>query len=271
MPELPEVETTRRGIRGHIEGQQVRNVTVRQRSLRWPVPASIGKRLHDQTLHQVQRRGKYLLLTLDRGTLILHLGMSGNLRILPCDTPAEKHDHLDICFDNDKMLRLHDPRRFGAALWTSDPVEEHELLIRLGPEPLDQAFTGTHLYKLSRKRRSAVKNFIMDSHIVVGVGNIYASESLYLAGIHPARAAGKISKERYELLANAIKSVLKKAIKEGGTTLKDFVREDGRPGYFAQSLNVYGRAGLPCPACGSPIKSSTIGQRSSYYCPQCQR
>jgi formamidopyrimidine-DNA glycosylase len=271
MPELPEVETTRRGIRGHIEGKQVRSVAVRQRSLRWPVPASIGKRLQTQTLHKVERRGKYLLLTFDRGTLILHLGMSGNLRILPCDTPAQKHDHLDLCFDNNKMLRLHDPRRFGAALWTSEPVEQHELLHRLGPEPLSPAFTGAHLYELSRKRRCPVKNFIMDSHIVVGVGNIYASESLFLAGIHPARAAGRISGARYEQLAEAIRSVLSKAIKEGGTTLKDFVREDGRPGYFKQSLNVYGRAGLPCPRCGTAIKSSTIGQRSSYYCPQCQR
>lgn len=271
MPELPEVETTRRGIRGHIEGQRVSKVHVRQRKLRWPVPASIGKRLEGQTLHSVRRRGKYLLLEMDNGTLILHLGMSGNLRILPCDRPPEKHDHLDICFENGSMLRLHDPRRFGAALWTAQEPLTHELLRDLGPEPLNEPFCGSYLYERSRRRKGPVKNFIMDSHIVVGVGNIYASESLFLSGIHPTRAAGKISLPRYERLADAIKTVLEKAISEGGTTLRDFVREDGRPGYFAQSLNVYGRTGQPCPSCGTPIRSITIGQRSSYYCPRCQR
>jgi formamidopyrimidine-DNA glycosylase len=271
MPELPEVETTRRGIRRHIEGHKIRSITVRQRMLRWPVPPSIGKGLQGQMLHKVQRRGKYLLLEMDSGTLILHLGMSGNLRIVPCDRAPAKHDHLDICFDNNKMLRLHDPRRFGAALWASEDPLDHELLRSLGPEPLGETFSGAYLYERSRKRNIAVKNFIMDSHIVVGVGNIYASESLFLAGIHPTRPAGRISLQRYVRLADAIRTVLKKAIGEGGTSLRDFVREDGRPGYFAQSLNVYGRAGQPCPACGTPIRSITIGQRSSYYCPRCQR
>jgi formamidopyrimidine-DNA glycosylase len=270
MPELPEVETTRRGIAPHIEGQRIHKITIRQPKLRWPIPRGLDKRLSGQIIHSVQRRGKYLLIETGDGSLILHLGMSGSLRIVDRETPARKHDHVDIALDNGKCLRFHDPRRFGALLWSRTPFE-HELISKLGPEPLSNDFSAEHLFTLSRGRKAAVKNFIMDSHVVVGVGNIYASEALFMAGIHPTRAAGRVSRARYEMLADAIKQVLSKAISEGGTTLRDFVREDGQPGYFAQSLNVYGRGGEPCRHCGTTIKKKIIGQRSSYYCPSCQK
>ncbi len=271
MPELPEVETTRRGIAPHLEGHAVTGVTVRQRRLRWPVPKGLGRSLTGQTLSTVSRRGKYLLLRFERGSVILHLGMSGSLRIVAADTPPGKHDHLDIAFDTGRSLRLTDPRRFGAVLYTRDDPARHPLLADLGPEPLAAGFDGPHLHARSRGRRLAVKAFIMDSKVVVGVGNIYASEALFLAGIHPRRPAGRISAARYDTLARTIREVLAAAIRAGGTTLRDFTDSDGRPGYFARQLHVYGREGEPCPACGTPIRLEVIGQRASYFCPKCQR
>jgi len=269
MPELPEVETTRRGIAPHIHEQKIRDVIVRQAKLRWPIPRGLKQKLSGSEITGVQRRGKYLLISVDGGSLILHLGMSGSLRIVDADLPPGKHDHVDIVLGSGKCLRFHDPRRFGALLWSKEPLK-HELIRTLGPEPLDESFNADYLFKASRGRKVAVKNFIMDSHVVVGVGNIYASESLFMAGIHPTRPAGRVSKARYAVLVDAIKQVLSRAIEQGGTTLKDFVREDGKPGYFAQSLNVYGRDGEAC-NCGGVIRKKVIGQRSSFYCPDCQK
>jgi len=271
MPELPEVETTLRGIEPHISGQIISDVIIRNRALRWPIPATIKKNLKGQKLNQLKRRGKYLLLLTDKGTAILHLGMSGSLRINEVSTPAEKHDHVDIVFSNGKILRFRDPRRFGCLLWTSKPVEEHKLISVMGPEPFSEEFCGEYLYTRSRNRKGNIKSFIMDAKTVTGVGNIYASEALFAAVILPSRQAGKISAKRYQRLASAIKEILAEAIKQGGTTLKDFTREDGQPGYFKQSLKVYDRAGLACVVCDSTIKQKTLNQRSTYYCSQCQR
>jgi len=271
MPELPEVETTRRGIAPHILGQTVQRVVVRQPQLRWPVPVSIVERLAGARLQGLQRRGKYLLLAFEPGTLILHLGMSGSLRILAPDTPVQKHDHFDLVFGNGKVLRLRDPRRFGAVLWTEDSPLAHALLKALGPEPLEDGFDGTYLLAQARSRRVAVKHLIMDGRVVVGVGNIYANEALFRAGIHPNRACNRIALARYIRLAQAIKQVLSQAIEQGGTTLRDFQQEDGRPGYFAQRLQVYGKGAEPCPGCGSPIRVQLVGQRSTFYCSRCQR
>jgi formamidopyrimidine-DNA glycosylase len=270
MPELPEVETTRRGITPHVCHQRVRAVIVREPRLRWPVPVALVEGLTGARIDAVERRAKYLLLRTSRGTALLHLGMSGSLRVLAADTPAGKHDHLDLVLDNGRCLRLTDPRRFGAALWCAGDVHAHALLKDLGPEPLGDAFTTDYLCTAARGRKVAVKAFIMDAKVVVGVGNIYASESLFLAGIHPQRAAGRISRTRCERLVQAIKQVLTESIAAGGTTLRDFVGGDGRPGYFAQELRVYGRTGEPCPRCGSAIRQITTGQRSTYYCPHCQ-
>ncbi|OOZ36772.1 bifunctional DNA-formamidopyrimidine glycosylase/DNA-(apurinic or apyrimidinic site) lyase [Solemya velesiana gill symbiont] len=270
MPELPEVETTRRGIAPHIEGKQIRRVVIRQHQLRWPIPKGLTRTLPGETILQVKRRAKYLLLETSKGHLLLHLGMSGSLRVLPPETPAGPHDHFDLVFDH-CCLRLRDPRRFGAVLWTRHKPEAHELISHLGPEPLSETFDGDFLHQLAQRRKGAVKNFIMDGKVVVGVGNIYASESLFMSGIHPQRAANRISKARYRQLAGNIKRVLTAAIAQGGTTLKDFQREDGKPGYFAQELKVYGRNEEPCPNCGKPITQRTIGQRSSYFCSHCQR
>lgn len=271
MPELPEVETTCRGIAPHIKGRCIADVVVRQSKLRWAVPRGLKQKLAARRIDSVGRRAKYLLLGFDNGTLILHLGMSGSLRIVDATSEAGKHDHVDIVLDNGKALRLTDPRRFGAVLWTNAAPSEHELLAPLGPEPLSDAFDGDYLFQRSRGRKNSIKQFIMDGKIVVGVGNIYASESLYLAGINPKRAAGRVSRERYLKLANAIKQVLADAIEQGGTTLRDFVGGDGKPGYFAQKLNVYGKEGESCPACGTVIRQIVLGQRSTYYCPHCQR
>lgn len=270
MPELPEVETTRRGILPHIQGNTILDIIVRDRRLRWPVPQNLKDKLHGQKVLEVSRRGKYLLLSTAAGTLIIHLGMSGSLRVLACDTPYEKHDHVDIAFESKQCLRLRDPRRFGAVLFSESNPAEHELLRDLGPEPLSPVFNGDYLFAKSRKRTACVKAFIMDSHIVVGVGNIYANEALFAAGIHPRRAAGKVTRAQYELLAQAIKNVLRAAIKAGGTTLRDFTRSDGKPGYFRQSLKVYDRAGEPCPKCGKAISQAVIAQRAAYYCTHCQ-
>lgn len=271
MPELPEVETTRRGIAPHIVGRTIVALTVRQRRLRWPIPQALERALPGQVIRAVRRRAKYLLLDTDAGTAIAHLGMSGSLRIVPSDQPAGKHDHVDIRFDTGFSLRLTDPRRFGALLWTTAPVERHALLAELGPEPLSDDVSGDYLAGVARGRKTAVKNFIMDSHVIVGVGNIYANEALFIAGIHPQRSAGRISRERYEALAAAIKQVLAASIELGGTTLRDFVGGDGKPGYFQQTLRVYDRLGEPCRRCGAPIRGRRIGQRSSFYCLQCQR
>jgi formamidopyrimidine-DNA glycosylase len=271
MPELPEVETTRRGIEPWVRGRRVARVTVRQPRLRRPVSRALASALTGETIDSVERRAKYLLLGTAAGTAILHLGMSGSLRICrPAPAPGP-HDHVDLELDDGRVLRFTDPRRFGLLLWTrADPLD-HPLLARLGPEPLGEAFGGAHLHALSRGRRTAVKNFIMDGRIVVGVGNIYASESLHRAGIHPLRAAGRVSAARYDRLAGCIREVLAEAIAAGGTTLRDFTGGDGRPGYFAHHLNVYGHAGEPCPGCGAPIRQRVIGQRASYFCPGCQR
>ncbi|WP_031432836.1 bifunctional DNA-formamidopyrimidine glycosylase/DNA-(apurinic or apyrimidinic site) lyase [Methylomarinum vadi] len=270
MPELPEVETTRRGIAPHIENKPIIDVIVRQPRLRWPVPSELPILLRGLRFHHIGRRAKYLLLECTTGTLIIHLGMSGSLRIVaPTQSPA-KHDHIDWVFADDTVLRFNDPRKFGAVLWSEKPPASHPLLARLGPEPLSAEFDGEYLYRLSRGRKTAVKSFIMDGHIVVGVGNIYANESLFLAGILPSRQAGRISLLRYQALADAIKCVLQSAIEQGGTTLRDFVNESGKPGYFQQSLFVYGRAGQPCKRCSMPIKQIKIGQRASYFCYACQ-
>ena len=270
MPELPEVETTRRGIAPHMTGRTVTGLVLRERRLRWPVSPELADILTGQVIQRVERRAKYLLLRTDPGCVLLHLGMSGSLRLLPTDHPAQKHDHVDIQLDSDYCLRFNDPRRFGALLWTSQPPEQHRLLRDLGPEPLGPEFSGAYLYALARGRKSPVKPFIMDGHIVVGVGNIYANEALFMAGISPLRAAGRIALSRYEALATAIRDVLSAAIMQGGTTLRDFVGSQGEPGYFARQLRVYGRHGLPCRRCGQPIRQRRLGQRASYYCPHCQ-
>ena len=271
MPELPEVETARRGIEPHLKGRRVQAVVVRDKRLRWPVPAALTRELTGERIHEVTRRGKYLLLHTAKGTALLHLGMSGSLRVLPKDTPPQKHDHVDLVMDSGQALRLRDPRRFGALLWTRAEPGKHALLKDLGPEPLGEDFDGDHLFEASRGRKAAVKLFIMDSHVVVGVGNIYASESLFLAGIRPERAAGRITRAEYAKLAKAIKNVLAASIKAGGTTLRDFTREDGEPGYFLQRLKVYDREGEKCYRCDGTIKAKVTGQRSTYYCPNCQK
>ncbi len=270
MPELPEVETTCRGIAPHIIGRRVKRVIVRERRLRWPVPASLSRTLIGAQFLTVHRRAKYILLGTDRGTAIVHLGMSGSLRVLDGDYPPFAHDHLDVVMDDGQVLRYTDPRRFGCWLWTRGNPKAHPLLESLGPEPLSDEFTGEYLFARSRGRKVPVKSFIMDGHIVVGVGNIYASEALHRAGIHPKRGAGRIAATRYERLATEIREVLAWAIREGGTTLRDYTQSDGNPGYFAIKLQVYDREGSPCRTCGTPIRAQVIGQRSSYYCPACQ-
>lgn len=271
MPELPEVETTRRGIAPHLIGQQVQRVVVRNSRLRWPIPEDLDVRLSGQRIVRVERRAKYLLIGAEVGTLISHLGMSGSLRMVEQGTPVEKHDHVDIELESGMILRYTDPRRFGAMLWSTEPPLQHKLLQKLGPEPLLDDFSVNHLYECSRGRRMSIKPFIMDNAVVVGVGNIYASEALFAAGIDPRREAGSVSKARYAKLTEEIKRVLAVAIEQGGTTLRDFVGGDGKPGYFQQKLFVYGRAGQPCLVCGSELKDIKLGQRASVYCSRCQR
>lgn len=270
MPELPEVETTRRGIEPHLLGRRISDVEIRQASLRWPIDPALAGHFRGAVIDSVQRRAKYLLIHTSAGTLILHLGMSGNLRLLDQGVTAGKHDHADIVLDNATLLRLHDPRRFGALLWTDQDPSSHPLMANLGPEPLSADFDGDHLYQLSRRRKAPVKTFIMNSHVVVGVGNIYASEALYLAGIRPGIAAGRVSGPRYQALAASVKQVLRRAIRAGGTTLRDFRGSDGRPGYFQQKLQVYGREGGACNKCGTTIRRIVIANRSTFYCPRCQ-
>ena len=272
MPELPEVETTRRGIRPLLIGRRVRAVVVRQRLLRWPVPAALEEELPGRAIHDVRRRAKYLLLdTEPAATVLLHLGMSGRLRVIPRSTPVDKHDHLDLLLDDGGALRLTDPRRFGACLWIDARDGAHPLLRNLGVEPLSAALTADYLYRVARRRRVAVKNFLMDSRVVCGVGNIYANEALFRAGVHPLRAAGNISLRRYGALVESVRAVLGEAIAAGGTTLRDFRDAEGNPGYFVTHLAVYGRGGQPCLRCGTALKLIRITARSTCYCPRCQR
>lgn len=271
LPELPEVETTRRGILPHVRNKKVAEIIVRQEKLRWPVPASLAREMPAQTIQTIDRRGKYLLLGTEAGTLLIHLGMSGSLRIVDSNRAAAKHDHIDIVLDGGQVLRYTDPRRFGCMLWHKDDIATHPLLSSLGPEPLCEIFSAQYLFDKSRNRAAAIKSFIMDSKVVVGVGNIYANEALFLAGIHPKRAAGKISLKRYRQLVACIKQVLERAIEVGGTTLRDFTDSKGEPGYFKQSLQAYGRGGLPCTVCQLALKEIRLGQRSTVYCSHCQR
>lgn len=270
MPELPEVETTLRGIKPHVFRQIITRVIVRDSRLRWPIPSSLKTQLLGQQVQQIKRRGKYLLLQLDKGTCLIHLGMSGRLAVLSKPSPPQKHDHVDIYFDNHMCLRLTDPRRFGALLYTEQAVQQHPLLAHLGVEPLSVAFNGQYLWQRARNKKVSIKTFIMDSKIVVGIGNIYAAEALFLARILPQTLAGHLTLERYEKLVAAIKKILKKAIAKGGTTLKDFMRSDGTPGYFRVALQVYGRAGKPCLHCHTPLKSLRSNQRATVYCDRCQ-
>ncbi|MDR5897769.1 bifunctional DNA-formamidopyrimidine glycosylase/DNA-(apurinic or apyrimidinic site) lyase [Halomonas vilamensis] len=277
MPELPEVETTRRGIAPYVKDQEVTEVLVRQSRLRVPVPQDLSERLVGTRIGTLRRRAKYLLLPVEGAdqtqtqTLLWHLGMSGSLRIARVGDLPKKHDHIDLVLASSHILRYHDPRRFGFVDWLRHEERYDPRLAHLGPEPLSDAFTGAHLYRLSRGKRMAAKPFLMDNRVVVGVGNIYATEALFMAGIDPRRAAGRISLARYERLAAAARDVLSAAITQGGTTLRDFVSGQGEPGYFAQRLNVYGRHGQPCRRCGSELKRIMLGQRASVYCPRCQR
>ena len=270
MPELPEVETTRRGIAPALEGCEVTDLVVRDARLRWPVPPDLPAQLRGQVINRVTRRAKYLLLETDSGAAMVHLGMSGSMRIVNADETPEKHDHFDIVASNGDIVRFNDPRRFGSLLWAGIEPETHPLLAELGPEPLSDEFTGRYLWESSRGRKVTIKQHIMNGKIVVGVGNIYANEALFSAGIRPGRAAGRVSLPRMERLVEEIKKVLAAAIKQGGTTLRDYRGGDGKPGYFKQQLLVYERAGEPCKTCGTEIRHKVLGQRSTYYCPVCQ-
>ena len=271
MPELPEVETTLRGLAPHLVGQFIADVVIRHPQLRWPIPGSLPKLLRGQTIRSLERRAKYLLIECDSGTLILHLGMSGSLRILPDKTPPEKHDHFDLLLANGLLMRLRDPRRFGAVLWYEGDPAQHPLLAHLGVEPLEKEFDAAYLHRATRKRSAALKLVIMDSHVVVGVGNIYANEALFRAGIRPQLAANRLSLARCARLVQAIREILGEAIQLGGSSLRDYVGSDGNPGYFQQHYWVYGRAGEPCRVCGTRIKQIRQGQRSSFYCAHCQK
>jgi formamidopyrimidine-DNA glycosylase len=271
MPELPEVETTRRGLSPHLCDRRVASVHVRDGRMRWPVPADLNVLLAGRRIDAVDRRGKYLLIRMDRGCLIAHLGMSGSLRMVAPESPPRKHDHIDIVLQDGGCLRFHDPRRFGCLLWTEEDPLRHALLSELGLEPLEEGFSGDYLHDVSRNRETPVKHLIMDSRVVVGVGNIYANEALFRAGIRPRRAAGRISSGRYDRLAESIKQALAEAIAQGGTTLRDFVNASGKPGYFQQVLKVYGREGQACSTCAGLIQSERLGQRATYFCPRCQR
>ncbi|AQP99380.1 DNA-formamidopyrimidine glycosylase [Pseudoalteromonas aliena] len=269
MPELPEVEVSRMGITPHVQNQVVTKVNIYNASMRWPVPDDVYQ-LEGLTVTSIERRAKYLLLHCQLGSTILHLGMSGNLRVVDKAEPLKKHDHVEFIFGNGKALRLNDPRRFGCCLW-QEPGEVHKLLSKLGPEPLTDDFFAQRVYEQSRNKKVPVKQFIMDNAVVVGVGNIYANESLFKAGIHPKREAGKVSLKRYQALIPIIKDTLAAAIKQGGTTLKDFAQSDGKPGYFAQELLVYGRKGKPCMTCESELEEIRLGQRSTIFCSNCQK
>jgi formamidopyrimidine-DNA glycosylase len=270
MPELPEVETTRRGLLPHVQGRVVEKVTLRRKDLRWPIPKEISKLMPGEKILRIERRAKYLLLHTEPGAALVHLGMTGSMRVLPSATAAQTHDHVDVLLNSNRIIRFTDPRRFGSWLW--QPLGEmHPLLQHLGPEPLSEEFNAEYLFARSRGKAASVKTFIMDQAVVVGVGNIYAAESLFQAGIDPRRAAGKITHARYELLVTAIKAILAYAIERGGTTLRDFINPDSEPGYFEQELLVYGREGEPCKVCGRKLKSAVLGQRASVWCGHCQK
>jgi formamidopyrimidine-DNA glycosylase len=271
MPELPEVETTRRGIEPHVVGRRVRALLVHEPRLRWRVEADLPARVAGQRVQAAGRRAKYLLLALERGTLLLHLGMSGSLRVLPADAPRDRHDHFDLVFDSGELLRFNDPRRFGSLLFTSGDPAAHPLLAALAPEPLDDSFDADYLWRVTRSRRVAVKQLIMNSRLVVGVGNIYASEALFRAGVRPGREARRLSRTETARLVRAIRTVLANAVKAGGTTLRDYVGADGAPGYFRRKLQVYERSGQPCRRCRTPIRRRLQGQRATYWCPECQK
>jgi formamidopyrimidine-DNA glycosylase len=270
MPELPEVETTRRGIRQALVGRTIRAFDLREHRLRWPVEPAIAVEIAGQRVLDVERRAKYLLIRLERGTLIAHLGMSGSLRVMPAGSPRLLHDHYDLVLDSNQCLRFNDPRRFGSLLWCTGDPHEHALLAALGPEPLGDDFDADYLAARAKGRKAAVKLFLMDQRIVVGVGNIYASEALFRAGVRPRRAAGRIKRVEWQRIVAAIRDVLTDAIRQGGTTLRDYVSADGTPGYFRQELFVYERSGQPCRRCATPIRHLVQGQRSTYFCPQCQ-
>lgn len=271
MPELPEVETTKRGIQPHLQNQQILDVEIRQAQLRWPITAELVEQVSGQDVISLSRRGKYIGIHTSTGTVIIHLGMSGSLYLVAADTPPLFHDHVDFKLSSGQWLRYTDPRRFGAILWTKEDWLNHSLIQHLGPEPLSDAFNAAYLAAKAKGKTQAIKTFIMDSKQVVGVGNIYANEALFMAGIKPNRRAGLVSAKRLTVLVDCIKLVLAQAIEQGGTTLKDFVGGDGKPGYFKQSLNVYGRAGKPCLKCESSLVEIRLGQRSTVYCKECQK
>jgi formamidopyrimidine-DNA glycosylase len=271
MPELPEVETTRVGIAAAVTGRQIMQVVVRQPRLRWRIPGRLAKDAAGQRIQSLRRRAKYLIFDLEHGAIILHLGMSGSLRLLAPEIPPLAHDHVDVVLESNLCLRFNDPRRFGSMLWTTKDPLQHALLASLAPEPLSDEFDGAYLAKAARGRRIAIKQFLMNSQVVVGVGNIYASEALFRAGIRPRRAAGRLKRVEFDALAAAIKAVLSDAIRAGGTTLRDYINPQGMPGYFRQELFVYERTDEPCRRCAAPIRQLVQGQRSTYFCPVCQR
>lgn len=270
MPELPEVETTRLGLVPRVVGRRILDVVVREPRLRWPVPGDLAGRLRGARVNAIRRRGKYLLFDVGDGHLLVHLGMSGNLTLVPGACPVRRHDHVDLALDSGELLRLNDPRRFGAVLWVRDPAR-HELLDSLGVEPFDEAFDGAYLHRAAHGRRVPVKQFLMDSHVVTGIGNIYAAEALFAARIHPGRPAGRISRGRFDRLAGEARTTLSRALARGGSTLRDYVASDGEPGHFQLECAVYGRAGAPCPACGRPVRVARHAGRSTFYCASCQR
>ena len=270
MPELPEVETTKRGLAPHIVGKQVLSVGIHQKQLRWEIPSHLPKTIKGEFIKKVSRRAKFILIKFNNGSLVIHLGMSGSISVVPTGEALKKHHHFELILDNATSMRFHDPRRFGSILWQKNN-ELLSLFNNLGPEPLSSEFNNNTLYQSSRGKKKNIKTFIMDSNIVVGIGNIYASESLFLAGISPKRAAGKTSKKRYQVLTQCIKQILSEAINNGGTTLNDFSNIDGEPGYFSQVLSVYGRNDMPCNRCDGTIKRIVQNQRASYYCPRCQK
>ena len=271
MPELPEVETTRRGIESSLIQHRIVRVLVRMPKLRWPIPAELSQLVTGKTVQRVTRRAKYILLQVDGGSVLIHLGMSGSLRLLQSDLTPGKHDHVDFHLDSGRLLCFNDPRRFGSILWLENDPLDHPLLVNLGPEPLSDGFDGDYLYGRSRGRKVAIKTLLMNNQLVAGIGNIYASEALFMAGIRPDRRAGRVSRARYRTLAACIKEVLNRAIAMGGTTLRDFINADGQPGYFKQTLMVYGRGNQPCSKCRTLLKQIRLGQRSSVFCSRCQR
>jgi len=271
VPELPEVETTRRGLEPHLKDRRIEKIAIRDRRLRWPIPRGLEKRATGSVIHNVERRGKYLLIKCDNGWLIVHLGMSGRLRVLPQATPPSKHDHFDLVLSSGAVVRFTDPRRFGALLWTSGDPARHPLLRNMAPEPLEPSFNAQWLHARTRKRDIAIKLALMNNEIVTGVGNIYANEALFRAAIHPKTRAGRLSLRRCEKLVQAVKETLFDAIAAGGSSLRDFFGTDGSPGYFQQNYMVYGREGERCRVCNTPVRSCRLGQRSTFYCTRCQR